>query len=295
MFEDNCYYYDHGDQDFLCRFPTLEELEEAVRREIDTIHYYIDEYDFKFDISRTSFVIDLDHHVKPFPRMEFCPFDSRDFRGFRRVHSFDPEHGNLSVYVTELVEIYGLDDAHTLAVELHEFLRDKIEGEIESAAECDEIDQAEIAKDEAEAEMPDEAIYTNVIIEFTRDMRSERSDITLFCHYIAEYGGYHKDAEVNDSNVGFLRGRPLSGGSHRNWYIEVPAGCVVELAYIRRDFLARALPTVQAKYPDLRITVKDKPERLDPVVLKRASLESQKSSLLAQVAQIDAELSTLSH
>ncbi len=141
--------------------------------------------------------------------------------------------------------------------------------------------------------MPDESIYTNVVIEFTRDMRSERSDIILFSHYIAEYGGFRKDAEVNDPNVGFLRGRPLSGGSRHHWYVEVPAGCIVELAYICRDFLARALPTVQAKYPDLRITVKDKPERLDPVVLKRAALESQKSSLLAQVAKIDAELPTL--
>lgn len=293
MFKDNCYYYDHGDQDFLCNFPTLEELEESVKRFIDDFHAAGE--DTYHSLSDLDFRISLNACDKPFPKIVCWPVRGSEYGYFCRARSFDPEDCKLWVDVSDIIRFSSLDDAHALSVELHEFLRDKIEGEIESAAECDEIDQAEIAKEEAEAQMPDEAIYTNVVIEFTRDMRSERSDIILFCHYIAEYGGYHKDAEVNDPNVGFLRGRPLSGGSHRNWYIDVPAGCVVELAYICRDFLARALPTVQAKYPDLRITVKDKPERLDPVVLKRAALESQKSSLLAQVAQIDAELSTLSN
>lgn len=291
MFEDNCYYYDHGDQDFLCNFPTLEELEESVKRFIDDFHAVGE--DTYYSLSDLDFRISLDARNKPFPEIASWPVGAPGYGDFHSTHSFHPEDGDLWVDVSEITQFSNLDDAHALAVELHEFLRQKIEDEIEGAAQIYEMVEADIAKDEAEAQMPDEAIYTNIVIEFTRDMRSERSDIILFCHYIAEYGGFRKDAEVNDPNVGFLRGRPLSGGSRHHWYVEVPAGCVVELAYIRRDFLARALPTVQAKYPDLRITVKDKPERLDPIVLKRAALESQKSSLLAQVAKIDAELSTL--
>lgn len=293
MFEDNCYYYDHGDQDFLCNFPTLEELEESVKRFIGDFHAVGE--DTYYSLSDLDFRISLDARNKPFPEIVCWPVRGSEYGYFCRAHSFDPEDCKLWVDVSDIMQFSNLDDAHALAVELHEFLRQKIEDEIEGAAQIYEMVEADIAKDEAEAQMPDEAIYTNIVIEFTRDMRSERSDIILFCHYIAEYGGFRKDAEVNDPNVGFLRGRPLSGGSRHHWYVEVPAGCIVELAYIRRDFLARALPTVQAKYPDLRITVKDKPERLDPVVLKRAALESQKSSLLAQVAQIDAELSTLSN
>lgn len=293
MFEDNCYYYDHGDQDFLCNFPTIEELEESVKRFIDDFHAVGE--DTYYSLSDLDFRISLDARNKPFPKIVSWPVRGSEYGYFCRAYSFDPEDCKLWVDVSDIMQFSNLDDAHALAVELHEFLRQKIEDEIEGAAQIYEMVEADIAKDESEAQMPDEAIYTNVVIEFTRDMRSERSDIILFSHYIAEYGGFRKDAEVNDPNVGFLRGRPLSGGSRHHWYVEIPEGCIVELAYICRDFLARALPTVQAKYPDLRITVKDKPERLDPVVLKRAALESQKSSLLAQVAQIDAELSTLSN
>lgn len=294
MFKDNCYYYDHGDQDFLCRFPTLEELEEAVRRFIDDYHIE-KECCSDYDISKIDFRINLDACIKPFPQIAWQFVTASEHWYFCRTHSFDPEDGDLWVDVSYIVQIFQLDDAHALAVELHEFLREKIEDEIEGAAQIYEMVEADIARDEAESEMPDETIYTNVVVEFTRDMRSERSDIILLNHYIAEYGGYRNGAVINDSNVGFLRGRPLAGGSRHHWYVEVPAGCVVELAYIRRDFLARVLPALQAKYPYLRITVKDKPERLDPVVLKRAALESKKTSLLAQVAQIDAELSTLSN
>lgn len=305
MFKDNCYYYDHGDQDFLCRFPTMEEMDESIRRNVVRFTRpgpasSDGENVPPEDVCMCTYIVDLrDDDAEPFPFIAVCSDldPDSDIRAFTRRYS-----GFLCFDISDLVCEYN-PDVHAIASAVLDYLRteieDNINGNARVEAEYEEIyaceeEESNFRQEDAVA-LKDDANYTNIVIEFIRDMRSERSDIILFSHYIAEYGGFRKDAEVNDPNVGFLRGRPLSGGSRHHWYIEVPAGCVVELAYIRRDFLARALPTVQAKYPDLRITVKDKPERLDPVVLKRAALESQKSSLLAQVAKIDAELSTLSN
>ena len=122
------------------------------------------------------------------------------------------------------------------------------------------------------------------------------NEIRLFDRLVAEYNPLkHKARAAAIGESGFIRGRPRCNGNTKFWKLVIPAGSVVELPRVDRDLLARELPAVQAEHPDLRITVKDKPERLDPIVLKRAALESEKSSLLVQVAQIDAELSSLSN
>ena len=305
MFEDNCYYYDHGDQDFLCRFPTMQEMEESIRRNVvrftrpDPANFDGENVPPE-DVRMCTYIVDLrDDDAEPFPFIAVCSdLDSdSDIRAYKRRYS-----GSLCFDISDLVCEYN-PDVHAMASAVLDYLRTEIEDDINGnarvEAEYEEIyaceeDEANFTQEDAVA-LKDYANYTNIVIEFTRAMRRERFDIILFYRRIAEYGGRHTGIKAPNWNVGFLRGQPLSGGSRRNWYVEVPAGCVVELAFVRRDLLARELPVVQAEHPDLRITVKDKADFLDPAALKRAALESQKSSLLAQVAQIDAELSTLSN
>lgn len=297
MFEDNCYYYDHGDQDFLCNFPTLEELEESVRLTLSQFYPTFKddcEYDPSHDVRLNTFIVDLRHYnVKPFPDIASCSvYDSKlATRDFYRCY-----HDSLCFNISDLVCEHN-PDVHAMASAVLDYLRTKIEDEIERASEWDAIEQAELAEEEAY----EQSHYTNVVIEFTKDMHSARcaNEIRLFGRLIAEYNPYKHKARAGrnlfDEGVGFLRGLPVCSGSTKRWALIIPAGTVIELPRVDRDLLSRELPTVQAEHPDLRITVKDKPERLDPIVLKRAALESQKSSLLAQVAQIDAELATLSH
>lgn len=291
MFEDNCYYYDHGDQDFLCNFPTLQELEESVKRFIDDFHA-VKEDGIEYDISEIDLRVSLDARNKPFPEIASWPVGAPEYGYFCRTHSFDPEDGDLWVDVSEITQFSHLDDAHALAVELHEFLRDHIQNEIEGAAQLDAMIEADIAADEAY----EQAHSTNVIIEFTKTMSVKCVDeIRLFDRCIVRYSALKHQAKTDKHFVesGFLSGLPRCNGSTKFWKLIIPAGSVVELAHVKRDLLARELPTVQAEHPDLRITIRDKSEDLDPAIFKRAALESKKSSLLAQVAQIDAELATL--
>ena len=303
MFKDNCYYYDHGDQDFLCRFPTMEEMEESIRRNVVRFTRpcpaSLDGENVPpEDVCMCTYIVDLrDDDAEPFPFIAVCSDldPDSDIRAFTRRYS-----GSLCFDISDLVCEYN-PDVHAMASAVLDYLRTEIEdningnarveAEYEEISACEE-EEANFRQEDAVA-LKDDANYTNIVIEFTRAIRRERFDIILFHRRIAEYGGRHTGIKTANWNVGFLRGQPISCGSRRNWYVEVPAGCVVELAFVRRDLLARELPVVQAQYPDLRITVKDKAEFLDPIVLKRAALESQKSSLLAQVAKIDAELSTL--
>lgn len=148
MFKDNCYYYDHGDQDFLCNFPTLEELEESVKRYIDNVRA-AKEDGIEYDISEIDSRISLDARNKPFPEIDCWPVGASEYGYFCRTHSFDPEDGDLWVNVSAVIQFSDLDDAHALSVELHEFLREKIEDEIEGAAKFYAEEQAELDEDES--------------------------------------------------------------------------------------------------------------------------------------------------
>lgn len=144
MFKDNCYYYDHGDQDFLCNFPTLEELEESVKRFIDDFHA-VKEDGIEYDISEIDLRVSLDARNKPFPEIASWPVGAPEYGYFCRTHSFEPEDGDLWVDVSGITQFSHLDDAHALAVELHEFLREQIEIEIDGAAQFYAEEQAELS------------------------------------------------------------------------------------------------------------------------------------------------------
>ena len=131
---------------------------------------------------------------------------------------------------------------------------------------------------------PDPSDLVTVVVEFTKDAYAHQSAYTLFGCTIAKAWGRDSGARVGD-NVAFLKGKPTSGGSAKNWTTEIPEGSIVELYDVPRAIYTRDLPRLLDERPSLRISIKDTAPTLD-----RAALEAEKARLLARVAEIDALL-----
>lgn len=116
-----------------------------------------------------------------------------------------------------------------------------------------------------------------VVVRFEKEGSAFRSAYAIFGRTIASAYGRDSGARVGD-NVAFIQGAPRSGGSAKNWCTEIPAGCVVEIYDVPREFAKKCLQTLPAG-----ISAEIKGEsRID-----REALEAEKAKLMARIAEID--------
>ena len=74
--------------------------------------------------------------------------------------------------------------------------------------------------------VPSETV--DVLITFNEDVSTHCGPVVMFGQVVAYAFGRDSGARVGD-NASFIEGHPESGGSMKNWYTVVPAGCVVKM------------------------------------------------------------------
>lgn len=116
----------------------------------------------------------------------------------------------------------------------------------------------------------------DVVLRFTEEVSELRDGVTILGRTIAKAWGRDSGARVGD-DVRFTEGKPRSGGSAKNWYTEIPEGCVVKLPRVPKALVDR---------PDLGL-----PRGVEMAVIgesiDRDALEAEKEKLLARIAEIE--------
>ena len=114
----------------------------------------------------------------------------------------------------------------------------------------------------------------DVILTFDKEVSEWHAPVTILGRTIATAWGRDSGARMGDE-VMFLEGKPKSGGSVKNWYTEIPEGCVVKLP----------------KLPKTAVTECELPEGVTMQVLgeeiDRDALIAEKEKLLARLAEIE--------
>lgn len=122
----------------------------------------------------------------------------------------------------------------------------------------------------------DRAVSETVDVELTfdEDVCGRVEPVIIMGRTIAAASGRDSGARIGDG-VMFLKGKPESGGSAKNWETIVPEGCVVKLA----------------RLPKTAVETQPLPDGVRMRVLSsdvdRASLLTEKERLLARLAEIE--------
>lgn len=117
----------------------------------------------------------------------------------------------------------------------------------------------------------------DVELTFAEDVSEWHGPVTLLGRAIASASGRDSGARIGEGTM-FIAGKPTSGGSVKNWYTIVPAGCVVKLMKLPK------LATENTEMPE-GVTMRIIGSEID-----RAALEAEREKLLARIAEIDALL-----
>ena len=144
------------------------------------------------------------------------------------------------------------------------------------AIPAEAIDQAReiMRRVYGEDDRPSAEPSVSVKLTFSDRICEWRAPVTILGKTIASAWGRDSGARVGD-DVAFVEGRPESGGSMKNWYSVVPAGCVVVLHNVPQAALQMELPE--------GVTA----EVMQPATIDRAALEAERERLLARLAEID--------
>ena len=117
----------------------------------------------------------------------------------------------------------------------------------------------------------------DVILRFEDEVSVWHDSVTILGRTIASAMGRDSGARVGE-DVMFLEGKPISGGSVKNWHTIVPAGCVVKLPNLPKTALS------ECELPD-DVTMEIIGQDID-----RDALAAEKARLLGRLAEINALL-----
>ena len=121
-----------------------------------------------------------------------------------------------------------------------------------------------------ESDLPDDVEKVTVRVTFPDGIAECRSPVVVFGRVIASAYGRDSGAKVGDGVV-FVKGKPDSGGSAKNWTTVIHDGSIVEIRNV-------PVTALNDSY-DYEI-VKEK--KID-----RAALEAEKVKLLKRIAEIE--------
>lgn len=120
----------------------------------------------------------------------------------------------------------------------------------------------------------------DVIVTFNRDADKYRGPIVLFGKVIASAFGRDSGARVGDG-VSFLKGKPESGGSMKNWRTSIPSDSVVKIPDVPK-VLIEGFSRDTCEY-DISIQVNNRG-------IDKKSLLAEKDRLMKRIAEIDSIL-----
>ena len=123
--------------------------------------------------------------------------------------------------------------------------------------------------------VPSETV--EVLITFNKDVSVYHGPVVMFGQVVAYAFGRDSGARVGD-NVFFIKGRPESGGSVKNWRTTVPAGCVVKMLKVPKVLYDGFNPETCS----FDVSVELVGSKID-----REALLREKQDLIQRLAEID--------
>ena len=122
-----------------------------------------------------------------------------------------------------------------------------------------------------------------LIVEFLRDVSSPSGPYCLGGKPLAIATGRDSGAKPGEG-VAFIEGSPKSGGSAKNWYTIIPAGCVVEIYHIPKSKAVELLSEQPTYY---KVSIKSQNQA------DREELVREKKKLLERLSEINRLLDQL--
>lgn len=122
-----------------------------------------------------------------------------------------------------------------------------------------------------------------LIVEFLNEVSSYNSPYCLAGKPIAIATWRDSGAKPGEG-VAFIEGTPKSGGSAKNWYTIIPAGCVVEIYRVPKS---KAVELLSEHPTDYKVSIKSQNQ------VDRESLVCEKKKLLERLSEINRLLDQL--
>jgi len=140
--------------------------------------------------------------------------------------------------------------------------------------EAREIMRQVYGKDDQQTDTPS----TDIRIRFNKEVSVLQAGITLYGKTIAKAWGRDSGARVGD-DVAFITGKPISGGSVKNWHTIIEAGSEIVVKNV-------PLTLIGSELPEGAQIISDAESKRDVLLARKAELEAALADINAQLAAI---------